>query len=150
VRRATHHRSRTVIPVTERALRQQPLTGGELNAAIARSAVRVQSRFVGRGPTKAQAFFRHNFVVVVMQDAMTTSEHSLAAAGKREAALQLRKQLQQTMRAQLVAEVERLTGCRVLAFMSDSHLDPDLAAELFVLDRSIPEEGRSVDPAAPG
>jgi uncharacterized protein YbcI len=150
VQRATRHRSRTVTPVTEGGLRHQALTGGELSAAIARSAVRVQSRFVGRGPTKAQAFFRHNFVVVVMQDAMTTSEQSLAAAGRRDAALQLRKQLQHTMRAQLVAEVERLTGCRVLAFMSDSHIDPDLAAELFVLDRSIPEERRNTEPDTPG
>jgi hypothetical protein len=30
--------------------------------------------------------------------------------------------------------VERLTGRRVLAFISGNHVDPDVAAELFVLD----------------
>jgi uncharacterized protein YbcI len=111
-----------------------------LNAALARSVVRVQSRVIGRGPTKAQAFFRHNFVVVVMEDAMTTLERSLAANSNPEAVLALRRQLQQAMRPALVAEVERLTGCHVLAFMSDHHIDPDLSAEVFVLDHSIPDE----------
>jgi uncharacterized protein YbcI len=110
----------------------------------------VQSQFVGRGPTKAQAFFRQNFVVVVMQDTMTTSERSLAAGGQDEAVLHLRKEIQQLMREQLVAEVERLTGCRVLAFMSDSHIDPDVAAEVFVLDRSIPDDGPDAEPGEPG
>jgi hypothetical protein len=33
--------------------------------------------------------------------------------------------------------VEALTGCKVEAFMSTNHLDPDYAAELFVLDRPV-------------
>jgi hypothetical protein len=32
------------------------------------------------------------------------------------------------------ASVERLTKRRVVAFMSDNHLEPDMAVELFVLD----------------
>lgn len=30
--------------------------------------------------------------------------------------------------------IEELLGRRVIGFMSDNHLDPDLAAELFVLE----------------
>ncbi|HSO98414.1 MAG TPA: hypothetical protein VLP43_05640 [Solirubrobacteraceae bacterium] len=29
--------------------------------------------------------------------------------------------------------MERLTGCKVLAFISGNHLDPDVACELFIL-----------------
>jgi hypothetical protein len=33
-----------------------------------------------------------------------------------------------------IASVEELTGRTVTAFMSANHIDPDLAAELFVLE----------------
>ena len=128
---------------------RQTLTAGQLNAAIARSVVGIHSRFAGRGPTKAQAFFRHNFVVVVMEDAMTTLERSLAREGDSAAVLATRRQLQEAMRTALVADVERLTGCRVLAFMSANNIDPDLSAELFVLDRSIADERPDAVPTAP-
>jgi uncharacterized protein YbcI len=49
----------------------------------------------------------------------------------------LRSGLQPAMQAELTDVVERLTGCVVEAFMSANHIDPDLAAQLFVLDRSI-------------
>jgi uncharacterized protein YbcI len=57
-----------------------------------------------------------------------------------------RRQLQQAMRTALVAEIERLTGRRVLALMGDNHIDPDIAAEIFVLDRSISDERPDAEP----
>lgn len=38
------------------------------------------------------------------------------------------------MRSDLIAVVEERTGRRVAAFMSDNHIDPDFAAEVFVLE----------------
>ncbi len=38
------------------------------------------------------------------------------------------------MEADFREAVERLTGRSVLAFISGNNLDPDIAAELFVLD----------------
>jgi hypothetical protein len=38
------------------------------------------------------------------------------------------------MRADLVAAVERLTASTVRAFMSANHIEPDTAAEIFLLD----------------
>jgi uncharacterized protein YbcI len=117
---------------------QDQLTGGRLNAAIARGVVHMHSRFVGRGPTKAQAFFHGNVIVVVMRDTMTKSELSLVADGRGDAVLEMRKALQRTMEPDLVAAVETLTGCMVVAFMCANHVEPDLEAELFVLDRPVP------------
>jgi hypothetical protein len=37
------------------------------------------------------------------------------------------------MRDDLVALVERETERKVIGFMSDNHIDPDLAVEVFVL-----------------
>jgi hypothetical protein len=38
------------------------------------------------------------------------------------------------MREEAIAVIEGLTGRRVTAFMSANHIEPDLAAEMFVLD----------------
>jgi len=38
------------------------------------------------------------------------------------------------MRDDLIAVVEELTGRRVIAFLSDNHMDPDIAVETFVTE----------------
>jgi uncharacterized protein YbcI len=112
--------------------------GGELNAALTRALVRRNAEFTGRGPSKARAFYSANVLVVILENAMTSAEHRLAAHGKGDLVLQLRREFQLTMRAELVELVEELSGCRVVAFLSDNSIDPDLACEVFVLDRPIP------------
>lgn len=44
-----------------------------------------------------------------------------------------RSPFQEEMQHRFIAEVERLTGRGVQAFISNSHVDPDLEVELFVL-----------------
>ena len=111
--------------------------GGPLNAAIARAVVHIHHDRIGRGPTKTQAFYRNEVVVVILQDAMTTSEKTLAAGGKAEEVLAARRALEEVIRPDLVSAVEQLTGCKVKALMSAHNLEPDLAAEVFVLDRPV-------------
>jgi uncharacterized protein YbcI len=36
--------------------------------------------------------------------------------------------------ARVSREIEELTGRKVIGFMSDNHIDPDLAVEVFVLE----------------
>lgn len=73
---------------------------------------------------------------------MTKAERSLVADGELDVVLGMRRKFQRTMRTDLVGEIERITGRKVVAFMSDNHVEPDLAAELFFLDASIDgEEG---------
>ena len=43
------------------------------------------------------------------------------------------------MEDDLIGAVEGLTHRKVAAFLSSNHIDPDLAAELFVLDEAISE-----------
>jgi uncharacterized protein YbcI len=115
--------------------------GGALNQRLASAIVRVVTDYVGRGPTRARAFYHHNVVVVILEDALTQAERSLAAAGKPGDVRNLRRQFQFTMQDEFVRVVEELTGCKVTAFMSDNNVDPDLAAEIFVLDRSVTDDG---------
>jgi uncharacterized protein YbcI len=50
------------------------------------------------------------------------------------------------MRKDLVGAVEEITGRKVIAFMSDNHIDPDIAIESFVLESSP----RADDPTGDG
>jgi uncharacterized protein YbcI len=117
-------------PTPERA------PAGEFNAAVARSVVRIYREFVGRGPTRAHAFFRDDVVVVVMEDVMTRAELSLRRYRPDRVKL-LREALHQAMRTDLTAAVERLSGGRVRALMSATDVEHDMASELFVLDRPV-------------
>jgi uncharacterized protein YbcI len=105
-------------------------TAGE----ISRRSVQVLREFTGRGPTKARTVIDHDSVMVLLADTLTKGERKLAEAGKADHVLQTRHQFQTVMRNELVHVVEQETGRKVIAFMSDNHIDPDIAAEVFVLE----------------
>jgi uncharacterized protein YbcI len=114
---------------------------GSLNAAIADAVVRSHTRCVGRGPRRALAFYRGNVVVVVLEGTLTKGELSLAADGRHDAVLRIRRQFRDLMRSELVEAVEALTGCGVLALVADNSIEPDLGVQLFVLDRAVDGPG---------
>jgi uncharacterized protein YbcI len=111
--------------------------GGELNANIARAVVRIYREICGRGPTKARATYRGNVVVVVLEQVLTRAERSLVASGRCDEALALRRELHGAMRDELALAVSELTRCRVRAVMGDAQFDPDVAAEVFLLDQAV-------------
>jgi uncharacterized protein YbcI len=107
---------------------------GELAAAISNTVVKALARTTGRGPTKARTTLGENGVFVVLQDSLTHGEQTLTDAGEGAAVLDLRRRWQRVMQADLSREIEQLTGRKVIGFMSDNHIDPDLAVEVFVLE----------------
>jgi uncharacterized protein YbcI len=94
--------------------------------------------YTGRGPTKARTTIRGDVVVVMLQEALLKAERSLINDGNDRQVVDIRRTFQQTMREDLCAAVTDLTGRQVIAFMSDSDLEPDYSAEVFVL---APEDG---------
>jgi uncharacterized protein YbcI len=110
-------------------LDEQSVTGPLTNAVI-----HVTKEYLGRGPTKGRAYIQEDIVVVLLGETLTKAERSLVNDGKTERVLSLRQEFKRTMKDELVAEVEHLTGRRVIAFMSDTHIDPDLACDVFVLE----------------
>jgi uncharacterized protein YbcI len=113
---------------------------GIVGAAISNAVVGLVRQYTGRGPTKARTSISRDLVSVVMADTLTQAERRLADDGKRDFVLQIRHEFQKTMRDELVAAVEKITERKVIAFMSDNHIDPDMAVESFVL-RPEPEAG---------
>jgi uncharacterized protein YbcI len=102
--------------------------------AISNAIVRLMRENTGRGPTKARTTIRHNVVVVMLEQTLTKGEQNLVRKGRGEKVIEIRHEFQEAMREECVAQIAELTGRPVLAFMSANHIDPDIGAEIFVLD----------------
>jgi len=113
------------------------LRGGELNAAITIALVGIHTDYLGRGPTNASTFHHGNVLVILMHGVLTNAEKSLAKTDHAPVVKNIRQLLHQTLEADARAAVERLTGHKVVAFISGNHLDPDIAADLFILDAPV-------------
>ncbi len=121
----------------ERDMAEGGLRGGELNAAVTREVVRIHTAAIGRGPRKSYSFHNGDTLVTVMLEVLTRAERSLVSYDEGEAVLATRRLSQRAMADELKAAVARLTGRAVVAFMSDNHLDPDMAVQVFVLDSPL-------------
>jgi uncharacterized protein YbcI len=106
---------------------------GSVASAISGAIVQLMREYTGRGPTRARTFIDEELISVVLQDTLTMGERSLVRDGEVELVLASRKAFQRTMSRQMIAAVERHSGRSVLAFLSDNHIDPDVAVESFVL-----------------
>jgi uncharacterized protein YbcI len=115
--------------------RDEPALRAEVAKAISSSAVGLLARHTGRGPSTARTHVRPELVTVLLWDTMTSGERSLLRAGRGEVVLAVRQAHHESLGAELISAVEGHTGQRVLAFLSDSHLEPDIAIGVFVLAR---------------
>lgn len=101
---------------------------------ISTSAVQLLREYTGRGPTKAKTVIGDGLVTLLLADTLTKGERKLVENGLSDRVLQLRHDYQGAMRDDLIAVVERQLERRVIAFMSQNHIDPDYAVEVFVLE----------------
>jgi len=114
-------------------LATEPSVPGSKAAAISNMVVRLMSQYTGRGPTKARTYLSDNLVTVILQDSLTKAELTLVAEGHLELVRTTRRTFQDTMESELVAGLQDIMGREVLAFLSANHIDPDYAAETFIL-----------------
>ncbi len=118
---------------------------GSKAAAISNHVVRTMSEYTGRGPTKGRTHINDDVVTVVLRDTLTKGERSLVGDDLDGLVLTMRKAFQGTMRHDLISGVEEILGRKVIAFMSDNHIDPDIAVEVFLL--APPDAGPQADGA---
>ena len=112
--------------------------GGTVHAAISEAVVRLMAQNTGRGPTKARTTIDGDLIVVVLQNSLTPGERYLADQDRGEQVLDMRRAYQDAMRTDCIAAIENLTRRTFTAFMSANHIDPDLAAEVFILKPQSP------------
>ena len=113
------------------------LHGGELNQAITSALVGIHNKYLGRGPRSALTFYHDNVIVTLMYGVLTHAEQTLSETNPGEAVNQIRHLFQQTMNDDFQEAIERLSGRKVVAFISGNNLVPDVAAEVFVLDQPV-------------
>jgi len=109
--------------------------------AIGNAITRLHRDRFGRGATTTRTVFQRNHVVAFLEDIYTPAERTLIDAGSAETVKQTRQAFQMAMRKPFSDAVEEITGRKVIAFMSQVHFDPDMAAEIFVLEPGDGENG---------
>lgn len=111
---------------------------GEALAEISNGLAHLHMRFYGRGPAKVKSHALGDLIVCVLWNGFTTVERTLLARGESAAVEAFRRTFQETMEEQFTEVIEGATGRKVVAYMSQVHVDPDVAVELFMLE---PEQG---------
>jgi uncharacterized protein YbcI len=111
-----------------------PLNGGQLLAAVTREIVRLHAVHYGKGPTRARSYWAGDTLICQMEETLTSVERTLVDGGREGEVHALRRSFQDLMEDQFTAAVERVTGRRVRAFLSQVHVDPDIDVEVFVLE----------------
>jgi uncharacterized protein YbcI len=110
-----------------------------VNQDINNGAVQVLREYTGRGPTKARTVLDRDSVTILLSDALTPAERVLVENGRSDHVMRNRHELQVLMRDDLVKVVEEALDRKVIAFMSDNHIDPDMGVEVFVLEPTTSE-----------
>jgi uncharacterized protein YbcI len=112
--------------------------GGEINRLITRNIVGCYREHAGRGPTKAQAFYHGDVVVVVMREVLAGVERLIVERGS-DVAVGFRQALNAAIREPLVACVEEVVRRKVVSVMTSTDVDADTAACIFILDGRVAE-----------
>jgi uncharacterized protein YbcI len=113
---------------------------------ISREIVRLHARLFGRGPTRAKTFLYEDFALCILEDVFTRAEKTLVDAGNTDQVYATRMAFQQAVRKDFIALVEEATGRTVRAFVSQVHIDPELAVELFLFEPASAIRGAEYAP----
>jgi uncharacterized protein YbcI len=112
-----------------------PLQGGQLMSAISTSIVRILREHYGRGPLKAKTYVLDDIIVVVMRGSgFTPLEQTIMDSGEPNRVVAMRHDFQRVMAARYTQTIEQLTGRKVVAFLSQAHVEPDITMEIFFVD----------------
>jgi uncharacterized protein YbcI len=107
---------------------------GRQAASVSNAITRLHREHYGRGATTTRTIIQRNYVVCFLEDIYTPVERTLIEAGSSEAVRSTRNIFQDAMRPKFEEAVEEAMGRKVIAFMSQVCFEPDMAAEVFVLE----------------
>jgi len=111
-----------------------PLTGDELLAAVTDAMVALHQRHHHRAPATAKTLMLGgDLIACVLGGVYTTVEQTMIELQRSAIVQETRSAFQTAMAHRFIAEVERLSGRDVLAFISNHHVGPDVEIELFML-----------------
>jgi uncharacterized protein YbcI len=103
-------------------------------ADVSSGLVQLHHRYYGKGPSKAKTYMVNDTLVSILEGGFTIVEKTLIDQGNAEAVHDTRLSFHRAMEDEFRGLVEKATGRRVIAYMSQIHHDPDLVVDLFVLE----------------
>jgi uncharacterized protein YbcI len=111
-----------------------PLTGDTLLAAVNEAMVAFHERYYHRRPAAARTtMLGEDLLVCVMSGVYTDVEKTLIEVQQAPIVQETRNAFQNAMQDMFINAVQDLSGRKVLAFISNHHVGPDIEIELFVL-----------------
>jgi uncharacterized protein YbcI len=72
-------------------------------------------------------------VICILEGTLTPVEQTLAAEGEHQQLQNIRQFFQATMKPAFREAIERITGRRVVSYMSGKDIEHDIASEIFIL-----------------
>jgi uncharacterized protein YbcI len=106
---------------------------GRRASAAANAITRLHREHYGRGAVTAHTVIQREYVIVFLWDIYTPVERTLIDAGQHMKVRETRQAFQDAMTEPFSRAIEEVMGRKVVAFMSQVHFDPDMAAEIFIL-----------------
>lgn len=122
---------------TEQPDTSTPLAGGQLLSTISTEIVGMLREHYGRGPMKAKTYVLDDLIVCVLRNGHTPIEATMLESGEPQRVLDMRRDFQRVMGLKYKSMIERLTGRNVVAFLSQTHVDPDITMEIFFVDKPL-------------
>jgi uncharacterized protein YbcI len=111
------------------------LTGDALLYAVNEAMIALHRRYYHRAPATAKTqLIGDEVLACVMGGVYTDVEKTMIELEQGRSVKATRSAFQRAMKDRFIGEVERLSGRHVDAFISDSHVGPDLQVELFILE----------------
>jgi uncharacterized protein YbcI len=107
---------------------------GKLASSISNAVVGIHRQYFGRGASRTRTVMGADYVICFLEDIYTPVERTLIEAGRFPAVQETRSAFQDTMRYKFSEAVEQVVGREVVGFLSQVHVDPDLAVETFILE----------------
>jgi uncharacterized protein YbcI len=105
-----------------------------LTRAISAEIVALYATVYGHDRTTATTYINDKVVLCVLENILTADEDALIETGSSDAVIDDRVAFQTATEDEFTEAIERLTGRRVVAFLSANQTTPGVAAELFLLD----------------
>jgi uncharacterized protein YbcI len=109
--------------------------GFSVRMEVSNAMVALYKDYFGRGPTKARTVFADaDTLLCTLRDSLTAAERRLAEMGEHQRLREARLFFQHATEPEFRDTIERITGRRVVGFVSGIDTDQDLSSELFYLE----------------
>jgi uncharacterized protein YbcI len=111
-----------------------PLSGDDLLDAVTDAMVALHERYHHRKPVTAKTrLLGDDLLVCVLGGVYTDVEKTMIEVQRSTIVQETRSTFQNAMERRFIAAVKQLSGRDVLAFISNSHVGPDIEVEIFML-----------------